>query len=64
MAEARTTRRRAGLLGLIGPGALWTLLFFNIPLVIVLFISFVERGRKFRSLVESLESLEGGSRDG
>src|SRR6266542_368569 len=33
------------LLSLISPGALWTLLFFNIPLLIVLFISFVERGR-------------------
>lgn len=35
----------AQLLGLISPGALWILLFFNIPLLIVLFISFVERGR-------------------
>ena len=33
------------LLGLIGPGALWMLLFFNLPILIVLFISFVERGR-------------------
>ena len=33
------------LFGLISPGALWILLFFNIPLLIVLFISFVERGR-------------------
>jgi spermidine/putrescine transport system permease protein len=31
--------------GLIGPGALWMLLFFNLPILIVLFISFVERGR-------------------
>ncbi len=31
--------------GLIGPGALWILLFFNLPLLIMLFISFVERGR-------------------
>jgi spermidine/putrescine transport system permease protein len=30
---------------LISPGALWILLFFNLPLLIVLFISFVERGR-------------------
>src|SRR5574339_821505 len=35
----------AQLYGLISPGALWILLFFNIPLLIVLFISFVERGR-------------------
>ncbi|HMD81763.1 MAG TPA: ABC transporter permease, partial [Anaerolineales bacterium] len=33
------------LLGLLGPGALWILLFFNLPILIVLFISFVERGR-------------------
>lgn len=33
------------LLGLISPGALWILLFFNLPLLIMLFISFVERGR-------------------
>lgn len=37
--------RFARLAGLISPGALWILLFFNIPLLIVLFISFVERGR-------------------
>jgi spermidine/putrescine transport system permease protein len=36
---------RLRLAGLLGPGFLWILLFFNIPLVIVLFISFVERGR-------------------
>lgn len=33
------------LFGLISPGMLWILLFFNLPLLIVLFISFVERGR-------------------
>ena len=33
------------LLGLIGPGALWMLILFNLPILIVLFISFVERGR-------------------
>lgn len=40
-------RRNKGLqlFSLISPGALWILLFFNIPLLIVLFISFVERGR-------------------
>lgn len=35
----------AQLFGLITPGALWILLFFNLPLLIMLFISFVERGR-------------------
>lgn len=35
----------AQLYGLIGPGLLWILLFFNLPLLIMLFISFVERGR-------------------
>ena len=33
------------LFGLISPGALWILIFFNLPLLIMLFISFVERGR-------------------
>jgi len=33
------------LTGLISPGALWILIFFNLPLLIMLFISFVERGR-------------------
>jgi len=35
----------AQLYGLISPGVLWILLFFNLPLLIMLFISFVERGR-------------------
>ena len=38
-------KKGAQLLGLIGPGAFWMLLFFNLPILIVLFISFVERGR-------------------
>ena len=33
------------LVGLIGPGVLWILFFFNLPQLIMLFISFVERGR-------------------
>jgi spermidine/putrescine transport system permease protein len=37
--------KKMQLFGLLSPGALWILLFFNLPLVIVLFISFVERGR-------------------
>jgi len=39
----RNERRQ--LFGLISPGALWILFFFNLPLLIMLFISFVERGR-------------------
>jgi spermidine/putrescine transport system permease protein len=38
-------RRRLQLAGLLAPGATWMLLFFNLPLLIVLFISLVERGR-------------------
>lgn len=40
-------RRSRGLqlAGLVSPGALWLIVFFNLPLLIVLFISFVERGR-------------------
>lgn len=43
----KTFRRNKGLqlFSLITPGALWILLFFNLPLLIVLFISLVERGR-------------------
>jgi spermidine/putrescine transport system permease protein len=37
--------KRWQLTGLISPGALWILMFFNLPLLIMLFISFVERGR-------------------
>ena len=37
--------KKLRLFGLLSPGALWILLFFNLPLLIVLFISFVERGR-------------------
>jgi spermidine/putrescine transport system permease protein len=33
------------LFGLLGPGALWMFVLFNIPILIVLFISLVERGR-------------------
>src|SRR5687767_506562 len=33
------------LISLLSPGMLWILVFFNLPLLIVLFISFVERGR-------------------
>ena len=37
--------KKLQLFGLISPGALWILFFFNLPLLIVMFISFVERGR-------------------
>ena len=37
--------KKLQLWGLISPGALWILFFFNLPLLIMLFISFVERGR-------------------
>lgn len=37
--------KKKQLLGLISPGALWIILFFDLPLLIVVFISFVERGR-------------------
>jgi spermidine/putrescine transport system permease protein len=45
MPEKLPRSNRFKLLGLIGPGALWLILFFNLPLLIVLFISLVERGR-------------------
>ena len=37
--------KSAQLFALLSPGALWILLFFNLPILIVVFISFVERGR-------------------
>lgn len=37
--------KKLQLFGLLSPGALWIIIFFNLPLLIVLFISFVERGR-------------------
>jgi spermidine/putrescine transport system permease protein len=45
MLKAFRRKRELRLFGLITPGALWILLFFNLPLLIVMFISFVERGR-------------------
>jgi spermidine/putrescine transport system permease protein len=45
MNDAKRSGIRLRLAGLLGPGALWILIFFNLPLLIVLFISFVERGR-------------------
>jgi spermidine/putrescine transport system permease protein len=46
------------LFGLISPGALWILLFFNLPLLIVLFISFVERGRAGSIKIPPVYTLE------
>jgi len=37
--------RNRQLFGLISPGTFWLWFFFNLPLLIMLFISFVERGR-------------------
>ena len=45
MLKAFRSSKGLQLFSLISPGALWIILFFNIPLLIVLFISFVERGR-------------------
>jgi spermidine/putrescine transport system permease protein len=50
--------RIAQLYGLITPGVLWTLLFFNLPLVIMLFISFVERGRAGGIKIPPVYTLE------
>jgi spermidine/putrescine transport system permease protein len=46
------------LFGLISPGMLWILLFFNLPLLIVLFISFVERGRAGSIRIPPVYTLE------
>jgi len=45
MADFLRRFKRFQVLGLLSPGGLWLMLFFNLPLAIVLFISFVERGR-------------------
>jgi spermidine/putrescine transport system permease protein len=46
------------LFGLLSPGALWILLFFNLPILIVLFISFVERGRAGGIQIPPVYTLE------
>jgi spermidine/putrescine transport system permease protein len=51
-------KKSAQLFGLISPGALWILLFFNLPLLIVLFISFVERGRAGSIKIPPVYTLE------
>src|SRR5688572_3799598 len=51
-------RKSLQILGLLGPGALWILLFFNLPILIVLFISFVERGRAGGILLPPVYTLE------
>jgi spermidine/putrescine transport system permease protein len=51
-------RKDLQLAGLLGPGLLWILTFFNLPLLIVLFISFVERGRAGGIRVPPIYTLE------
>lgn len=46
------------LFGLLSPGALWILLFFNLPILIVMFISFVERGRAGGILIPPVYTLD------
>jgi len=46
------------LLGLLGPGTVWILLFFNLPILIVLFISFVVRGRAGSILLPPVYTLD------
>lgn len=55
----RFRRSRAlQLTGLLSPGVLWLVLFFNLPLLIVLFISLVERGRAGGIRVPPVFTLE------
>jgi spermidine/putrescine transport system permease protein len=58
MLKAFRSSKKLQLLSLISPGALWILLFFNIPLLIVLFISFVERGRAGGIRIPPVYTLE------
>ena len=51
-------KRGFQLLGLLGPGSLWILLFFNLPILIVLFISFVVRGRAGSILLPPVYTLD------
>jgi spermidine/putrescine transport system permease protein len=51
-------KRGFQLLGLLGPGSLWILLFFNLPILIVLFISFVVRGRAGSILLPPVFTLD------
>jgi spermidine/putrescine transport system permease protein len=52
------SQRSLQLFSLISPGALWMLLFFNLPILIVLFISFVERGRAGSIKIPPVYTLE------
>jgi spermidine/putrescine transport system permease protein len=45
IAEAFRRSRGARLFGLLSPGALWLMVFFTVPLLFMLLISFVEKGR-------------------
>jgi spermidine/putrescine transport system permease protein len=51
-------QRSFQLAGLLAPGVFWLFLFFNLPLLIVLFISFVERGRAGGIRIPPVFSLE------
>lgn len=51
-------KKNLQLFGLIGPGALWMLVLFNIPILIVLFISLVERGRAGGVRIPAVYTLE------
>jgi len=48
----------AQLAGLLSPGVLWIFLFFNLPNLIVVFISFVERGRAGGIRIPPVYTLE------
>ncbi len=45
LAEGLRRSRNARLFGLLSPGAFWLIVFFTIPLLFMLLISFVEKGR-------------------
>jgi len=45
IAEGFRRSRNARLFGLLSPGAFWLLVFFTVPLLFMLLISFVEKGR-------------------
>ncbi len=58
MLKSFRRKKSLQLFGLVSPGALWILLFFNLPLLIVLFISLVERGRAGGIKLPPVYSLE------
>jgi len=58
MYSANPRSKRFQLIGLIGVGVAWLILFFNLPILIVLFISFVERGRAGGIVLPPVFTLE------